>query len=268
MKQDQQLLARLELALQLADEAGSRLLRTFQDPALRTEHKPDGTIVTAADRETEEIIRAGVARVFPGDGLLGEEGTEERGTSGWRWIVDPLDGTRSYVRGIPHFVTLIAVERGGEPLIGVAHAPALGEMLSAARGGGSWWTTRTGEQRAARVSRTADLAQAYVELGALASFRRAGCAEVHARLLPALKRTRGWSDGYAFMLVATGRVDAAINAGFSPWDLAPFLPILEEAGGRFTDWSGARTIERPNVVASNGLLHEALLRALGPAQPA
>jgi histidinol-phosphatase len=236
-------------------------LRWFQSPDLKPDRKGDGSVVTPIDREAEDIIRVIIAREFPDDGILGEERGEapSRGGNRWRWVLDPIDGTGSYVRGLPHWVLLIGIEFEGEPVAGLIDVPAIGETLHAVRGGGAHWTLRTGETRPARVSEVANLNDAMIEIGPLRSFHGAGFGEIHQRLCMTSKRNRGWSDGYAFALLATGRVDAAIHFGFHRWDLSACAAIVEEAGGRMTDWTGTRDLEMRHVLASNGRLHESLL---------
>lgn len=260
MNQDVQ--ARLELATRVADDVRTLTLAWFQSPALQTERKADGSVVTPIDKKAEELIRAAIAREFSDDGVLGEEFGESPGNSGFRWILDPIDGTASFVRGIPHFVTLMGIEHNGEMVAGVIDAPALDERVTAMRGGGAQWTLRNGESRPARVSATSQLSDALIEIGSLPGFHRHGYGEVHQRLCLATKRNRGWSDGYAFLLVATGRNDAAIHFGFKPWDLAGPMIIIEEAGGQLTDWNGSRSISITHPLASNGALHSSLMRQL------
>lgn len=256
--------ARLDAACRAADEVQRLTMEWFQSPALRPENKHDGTVVTAIDRQAEQIIRRHIASQFRDDGVLGEEFGDSPGRSGWRWIVDPIDGTSSFVRGIPTFVTLIGIEAAGDLVAGVMDAPAMGERLTTQRGRGTQWRLRSGEIRPARVSATDRLSDAMLELGPYRSYHRHGYAALYERLSLATRRNRGWSDGYAYMLVATGRVDAAIYFGFKPWDLAPAIIAIEEAGGAMTSWTGARSADMTHVVASNGALH-ADLRAMLPA---
>jgi histidinol phosphatase-like enzyme (inositol monophosphatase family) len=237
-------------------------LQWFQSPRLTSERKADGSVVTPIDKKAEEIIRAAIAREFPGDGVLGEEFGETAGTSGFRWILDPIDGTASFVRGIPHFVILIGIEQHNQMIAGVIDAPALGERVAASRGNGAQWTLRTGETRPARVSTTAELSNALIEIGSMGAFHRHGYAELHRNLCLITKRNRGWSDGYAFMLLATGRIDAAIHFNFKPWDLAAPMIVIEEAGGTLTDWAGCRSITITHPLATNSHLHAAFIKQL------
>jgi histidinol phosphatase-like enzyme (inositol monophosphatase family) len=255
--------ARLELARRLAREAGRLALTWYQSPDLEVERKPDDSVVTPVDRRAEEDIRRGVEAAFPDDGFLGEELDARAGRSGWRWVVDPIDGTLSYVHGIPHFCTLIGLEHGGRAVAGVAEYPALDESLHAVAGDGATWRTRSGVERPARVSDATDLREAFLELGSPGGFAWDGVADGRERLERTAARVRGWSDGYAFALVATGRVDGAVQIGLNRWDVCPFGPILEEAGGRVTGWDGAPAPDGGRVIAAGPALHAALVEALG-----
>lgn len=245
----------LEVALAAADAAGTAAMRWFRDPP-RTETKADGTPVTLADREAERILRETILRTFPDHAVLGEEDGESAGAAPYRWVLDPIDGTKSFVRGVPLWGTLVAVERDGEPVAGVCAMPALGETVAAARGAGCTWNGRP-----CRVSATERLADALLVCTSSRSARRRTADFV--RLEDAVGTVRGWSDCWAYVLVATGRADLAADPTMKPWDCGPFVTILEEAGGRFTDWTGRRTIRGGDAVASNGRLHDAALAILG-----
>ena len=236
----------LTLALALADAADTISLGRFRSHDLLVETKPDLTPVTEADSAVEFALREIVARERPGDGILGEEHGEREGDGSRRWIVDPVDGTRNYSRGVPVWATLIALEENGELRLGVVSAPALGRRWWAERGGGAF---AGGERiRVSRVGRVED---------AVLSFA------LEQDLPPLAHRCwhpRAYGDFWAHMLVAEGAVDGAIDAiGVSVWDLAAVLPIVEEAGGRFSDRNGIARIDGGSAVSSNGLLHEALL---------
>lgn len=256
--------ARLGVAIAAAGEVAEMARAVYQSPDLEIDRKPDGSVVTAIDRGGEERIRALVAEHFPADDILGEEFGGGGGEGPWRWVIDPIDGTRSFTLGIPSFCTLIGIEHADHPgmsLAGCASFPATGERLDAVHGGGATWTTLSGRTRPARVSAESNLGKATVELGAPSSFRRRGPAVEQRRreLVDAIHRTRGWDDGYAFALVATGRVDAAVQCGLSRWDISPFDVILREAGGRLTDWAGEPGLNGDgNVIAGPAGLVEGL----------
>lgn len=256
--------ARLEVAVRAAREAGLMTLSYYQSPGLKSDAKGDGSPVTVADKKGEELIRAIIERDFGADAILGEEFPEKQGSTGYRWIIDPIDGTRSFTRGIPHYAVLIGVEHEGRAVVGAVEVPALGERLSAGRGLGGWWTARDGSVRPARVSHIDELKLATVEMNSGPTMIKHGLWPVFEAVSRSVARTRGWSDAYAFVLAATGRVDVALGLGFSPWDIAPFQAIMEEAGGAFTSWGGESSIRASRIVASNGRFHTDLLRVLAP----
>jgi histidinol-phosphatase len=245
----------LEVALEAADAAGRRALGWFGAlPSVET--KEDGSPVTIADRESEAALRAVIARAFPDHSILGEEEGLTTGTAPVRWILDPIDGTRSFVAGVPLWSVLIGVEVRTEPVVGVIALPALGETIAAARGRGC---TRNG--RTARVSQVRSLSSALL-VGSSARAPRRRAPAGYRSLSEAVATERTWGDGYGYALVATGRADVMIDTGVAAWDLAPMLPILEEAGGLFTDWRGRRTTHAGDAVATNGLLHPDVLEHL------
>jgi histidinol-phosphatase len=238
----------LALALELADAADDISLGRFRAHDLVVETKPDRTPVTEADRAVEEAIRERVAAGRPDDALLGEE-FGVRGGGGRRWIVDPVDGTRNYSRGVPVWATLIALEEDGEVTVGVVSAPALGRRWWAERGGGAY--ANGARVEVSRVARVEDAAISFALENEL--------SELVARCW----HPRGYGDFWAHMLVAEGALDAAVDAiGVSEWDLAAVQVVVEEAGGRFTDRAGAPRIDTRSAISSNGLLHDAVLEAL------
>ena len=245
----------LAIALEAAHEGGRRTLAYFNAGA-GVESKADGTPVTVADREAEATMRRIIARAFPDHGILGEEGGETAGSAPYRWIIDPLDGTRTFVRGVPLFGTLVGVEARGDPVVGVIHLPALGETIAAARGEGCTWNGRS-----CRVSGVDRLADALLVVTDERSARaRSGAYD---RLAARTELQRTWADCYGYALVATGRAEIALDPVMNVWDCAALLPVVEEAGGRFTDWQGRRTIHGGEAVATNGVLHAEVLALLG-----
>jgi histidinol phosphatase-like enzyme (inositol monophosphatase family) len=247
---------RLEIAKAAAWEAGKATLRHFQtSPAI--EWKADRSPVTAADRESEGILLSILRREFPGDAFLGEEGGERPGTTGFRWIVDPLDGTKSFVQGVPLYGVMIGLEDPkGEVVAGAISFPALGDLVAAARGEGAAWNGR-----ASRVSGVADLKDACVCFGSARAFQETGNAAAFERIVAGSRITRGWGDCYGHVLVATGRAEAMLDPVIEVWDAAALLPILEEAGGAFTDWKGRRTVRGRSGISTNGRVDRSL-RAL------
>jgi histidinol phosphatase-like enzyme (inositol monophosphatase family) len=235
----------LEFAVDLARGAGEITLQYFRQKP-ETSTKSDGSYVTIADREAESYLRKRIGERFPDDGILGEEEGELQGTSGRRWILDPIDGTFAFVHGVPLYGVLIAVEIEGEMKVGVVNIPALGEIVSAAKGVGCFLN---GEL--ARVSNTAELQDALL----LCTSFSGRASELQQKA----KVSRTWGDCYGYVLVATGRADVMLDPVMNLWDCGPLLPIMEEAGGTFTDWRGVRTVDGGNAVATNGVLFEEVM---------
>lgn len=253
---------RLAAAIELARHAGEVTLKYFQGMTYRLDQKGDGSPVTTADREAEQTISRGVELAFGRDGFLGEEFGERGGMSGYRWVVDPIDGTASFIHGVPLYGTLIGIEYRGIAVAGVIHMPALNEMAYAANDQGAWHVTSGGQRAVARVSEVERLAGGMVCITSFDYFTKAGREHEFHRLCRACGSLRGWSDCYAHLLVATGRAEAVVEPKVHPWDIAATIPIMREAGGRFTDWNGIETAYSGNGVASNGLVHDDVLRSL------
>ena len=253
----------LDFARETAHAAGDLTLGYFRRDVM-VERKADTSPVTIADREAESLIRRRIAARFPDHAIVGEEhgATGDAGAT-HRWIVDPIDGTRAFVRGVPLYGVLIGLEIEGRARVGVAHFPALRETITAASGEGCDW-----DGRAAQVSPVEDLRDGIVAHANAASFARAGRAEAWGRLQDAAGFCAGWADAYAYLLVATGRVEVAIDPVMREWDCAPFLPILEEAGGYFGDWKGNPTIYAGEALATTRRLLPEVLRVLTPSGPA
>ena len=252
----------MDFARELALGAGELTLRHFGE-VLAAETKADGTPVTRADREAEAFLRREIGRRFPGHSILGEEFGEQRGDEPVRWILDPIDGTRSFMKGVPLYAVLVGVEVEGAPVAGVVHLPALGETVAAARGEGCrWWPSRRGPPREARVSDTGALADATALVTDPAALPASRVGAGWAGLSGEVSLVRGWGDAYGHILVATGRAEIMVDPALSPWDAAPLLPVVTEAGGRFTDLEGRATIRGGSGVSTNGRIHRAVLRRL------
>jgi histidinol-phosphatase len=237
----------LAFALELADLADSLSLPRFRAADLHVETKPDLTPVTDADRAVERALRRRIGADRPGDAVLGEEEGGVTGPAGW--VIDPIDGTRNFSRGVPVWATLIAFERDDVAECGVVSAPALGRRWWAARGEGAF---RDGEPvHVSAVSRLADAAVA------------ASYARDLAALEPVVWHLRGFGDFWQHMLVAEGAVDAAVDARLARWDIAALVPVVEEAGGRITGPDGGPPEDGAQVVSSNGLVHDEVLARLG-----
>ena len=243
---------RLELALAAAREAAQLTLGYFRNDTLAIELKHDDSPVTVADRQAEQLLRQRIAEQFPADGILGEEFGELPGTSGYRWILDPIDGTKSFIRGVPLYGTLVGVEHRQQSVIGVSVFPAIDECIYAATGQGAWYLRGDSPPQRARVSKRAQLAEALV----CSSDIRFPVArqEAAARLQQAALVSRTWGDCYGYLLVATGRAEVMFDAIMNVWDAAAIQPIVVEAGGTFTDWQGRPTIYSGEGIATNGLV--------------
>jgi histidinol-phosphatase len=246
----------MDFAVMLARGAGDITLRYFRRQP-ETSTKSDGSYVTIADREAESFLRRQIAEKFPDDGILGEEEGELEGRSGRRWILDPIDGTFAFVHGVPFYGVLIALEIGNEMSVGVVNIPALGEIVSAANGCGCFLN---GE--ATRVSTTAKLDEALLLCTDFSAADKHGLGTDLERLQRSVRSSRTWGDCYGYVLVATGRADVMLDPVMNLWDCAPLLPIVEEAGGTFTDWRGARTVDGGNSIATNGLLFDQIMKII------
>lgn len=247
----------LDFAVGLARGAGEITLRHFRQ-TFTPDRKADGSFVTAADREAERFIRARLEEKFPHDSVLGEEEGEHVGASGRRWIIDPIDGTYSFVHGVPLYGILIALEMEGEASVGVVNLPALGDLVYAARGLGCFWNDTR-----ARVSDVSTLGEGLLLSTDFGTCERYGFGAAASRLERAAGARRTWGDCYGHILVATGRAEVMLDPVMNVWDCAPLLPILEEAGGTFTDWRGRRTIHAGNAISTNGLLFDAVRELVG-----
>jgi histidinol-phosphatase len=253
--------ARYEFAVSIAREAGLHTLQFFQRPDLAVEIKSDASPVTVADRQAEELLRRCIAEKFPADAILGEEFGEQPGTSGYRWILDPIDGTKSFVHGVPLYGTLVAVEHEERSVIGVIYLPALDEGVHAAVGLGAWHVRGNAPPQPARVSNVATLRESLLlssEIRFPAPRQQALLDLVHATRI-----NRTWGDCYGYLLVATGRAEVMLDPIMALWDIACLQPILEEAGGTLTDWQGNATIYSAEAIATNGKVLGEVLGIVG-----
>jgi histidinol phosphatase-like enzyme (inositol monophosphatase family) len=246
----------LDFAVDAARAAGALTLEYFQK-GTQVELKADHTPVTAADRGAEELLRARIEREFPTHGIVGEEHGVKSGSDPARWILDPIDGTFSFISGVPLYAVLIGFEWEGEAVAGVVHMPALSEMLFAARGLGCTWNGKK-----ARVSDVSSLSDARLVYASAKWPAQNGRGAEFSRLLEACGKDRGWCDAYGYALVATGRAEIALDPVMALWDTAALLPVVTEAGGTLTDWKGVATHQAPEALATNGRLLEPTLRAL------
>jgi histidinol phosphatase-like enzyme (inositol monophosphatase family) len=246
----------LGFAQEIAWQAGRSTLGYFQRE-VEVDVKDDASPVTVADREAEQIMRRAIGARFPGHDVLGEEfGGAHRGSS-HRWILDPIDGTRSFISGVPLYSTLVGLEIDGEMAVGVAYFPGLDDMVAAATGMGCRWNGRPA--RVSSVSRLDEALMVYTDVSEIAAERPGAWDRIQA----ATRLQRGFADAYGAFMVATGRADIAIDGIMKPWDCAALIPIVREAGGTFTDWNGQPTISGGNGLSTNGPLLEAVLEVLG-----
>jgi myo-inositol-1(or 4)-monophosphatase len=249
----------LDFAIETAWQAGKLTLGYYQQQHLDTDVKADASPVTVADRAAEELIRERIGTAFPDHAIVGEEfGRQPAHDSNYRWYIDPIDGTRAFVRGVPLYAVLLGLEIDDRCEVGVAYFPALREMLAAATGLGCRWNGRP-----AKVSDTDSVRAGIVTHANVAAFETHGRADAFRRLTHSAGFCAGWADAYAYLLVATGRAEVALDPLMSAWDCAPFPPILREAGGYFGDWSGTETIHAREAMATTQILLPEVLRLIG-----
>jgi histidinol-phosphatase len=246
----------LDFAVEIAREAGAITYSHFKGSFV-PERKADNSFVTIADREAEAHLRARIEKAFPDDAILGEEQGSKAGSSGRRWILDPIDGTYSFVHGVPLYGVLIGVEVDNDPVIGVVNLPAFDEIVYAGRGLGCFWN-----EKPARVTATNSLKDALLLCTDFGACERYGFGPATDRLQRQAQQRRTWGDAYGHMLVATGRADIMLDPIMNIWDCAALLPIITEAGGTFTDWSGAKTISGGNAISTNGVLFDVVMKAV------
>lgn len=252
-----------QLAVSLAREMGAFTLRYFDTPNLAIEEKADHTPVTLADRGAEELARRIIAERFPEDAILGEECEDRLGSSGWQWILDPIDGTKSFIHGVPIYSNLVGVQYLGEPTIGVIWLPALGRGVWGGRGEGAWELFADDSQtRRARVSNVDRLDRSLFLTTDCYDFDLVGREGAYDELESKCRLTRTWGDAYGYYLVATGRAEIMIDPFFEIWDAAPLVTILREAGGAFCDWSGVERIDGREGVGTNGALKDVVSEIL------
>ena len=250
---DESLQTLLDFATDAAWQAGKITLSYF-GTGIVPELKSDQTPVTVADRQAENLLRTLIEARFPDHAVLGEEYGESNQGARYRWILDPIDGTKSFVQGVPLYGVLIGLERDGEPLLGVCYLPALDEMVAAGQGLGC-----TLNGRRIRVSAVKEMADAVFLTSDVAAFSKRGRQDVYHKLEQATRLSRTWGDCYGHILVAMGRAEMMLDAAMNVWDCAALLPILQEAGGTFTDWEGNATIHGPDAFSTNGHLFERVL---------
>ncbi|QFU93694.1 histidinol-phosphatase [Amycolatopsis sp. YIM 10] len=251
----------LALAARLADAADAITTARFGALDLRVDRKPDRTPVTDADTAVEDAIRALLAVARPDDAVAGEERGGETGPTGRTWVLDPIDGTKNFLRGLPVWATLIALVEDGEPVVGLVSAPLLGRRWQAATGSGAWVRDAAGQRRIS-VSKVSSLEDAYLSTTHLGSWVEYHSREAYLALTDACWENRAFGDFWQHCLVAEGAIDLAAEAVVNPWDVAAAQVLVTEAGGRFSDLSGRPRYDQGSALSSNGLLHDAALGIL------
>lgn len=266
-----ELLERTTFAIEIARQASDVTLEYFQTAAFQVERKSDRSPVTAADKEAEKRIRQAIAERYPTDALLGEEFGAIGGETSFEWIIDPIDGTKSFISGVPLYSTLVGLTYRSAPLLGVIAIPALGEIVVAAHGHGCWYGKATSlgtiPLSRCRVSNVNQLEDGLFLTSQVDNFDRRNAQTAYKALEQQAYVSRSWGDGYGYLLVATGRAELMVDPIVNPWDVAAVAPVILEAGGLFTSWSGSVDLRAGHCFASNGLLHPQALEILQPYAP-
>ncbi|MEQ1828026.1 MAG: histidinol-phosphatase [Pirellula sp.] len=263
---------RIAFALQLATAASRETLKFFRTSDFQVERKSDRSPVTLADKQAEQIVRKLIAQSYPSDSVLGEEFGSVAGHSEFEWIIDPIDGTKSFISGVPLYSTLVGLTVNGKPSIGVIAIPAMGELIIAATGLGAWYgqALSSGSSPSvvplmrSYVSKQSKLSDGLMVISQTDNFARRNAMSAYLELEKEAYVTRTWGDGYGYLLVATGRAEVMIDPIVNPWDVAAVAPVVVEAGGKFSSWSGAYDIRAGHCFASNGLVHDRVLKSLLP----
>lgn len=253
----------LALALELADAADAITLDRFEASDLKVKSKPDMTPVSDADVAVEEVLRERLAEARPGDSIVGEEFGGETVFEGRQWVIDPIDGTKNFVRGVPVWATLISLLVDGQPVLGVVSAPALARRWYAAQGSGAWRTFNKGSLKRLEVSHVGKLADASLAMSSLEGWKARGLQENFIALSERTWRLRGYGDFFGYCLVAEGAVDIAAEPEVSVWDLAALSVLVTEAGGTFSSLAGEPGPHGGDAIATNGLLHDAARKVIG-----
>lgn len=262
------LLERTAFAIELARQASDVTLEYFQTAAFQVERKSDRSPVTAADKEAEKRIRQAIADRYPDDALLGEEFGAISGQTPFEWIIDPIDGTKSFISGVPLYSTLVGLTYRSAPLLGVIAIPALGELVAAAHRHGAWYGKAPSPESTpltrCRVSSVNQLADSLFLTSQVDNFDRRQAQSAYKALEEKAYISRSWGDGYGYLLVATGRAELMVDPIVNPWDIAAVAPVILEAGGQFSSWAGSLDLRAGHCLASNGILHPAALEILQP----
>lgn len=254
---------RVEFALEVARSAGNIVTTYYGTNRLNTEYKSDESPVTAGDRASEKFIRERIEQVYPEDGIVGEEYGVKKGTSSFTWYIDPIDGTQSFVTSVPFFSTMIALETERDSVMGVVHFPILNETVYAFKGGGTWWKRYNTEKfERTYVTKTNTLKAARMTSSSINYFRLTKTEPILLDISKKVKFVHGWGDSFGQVLVATGRLDLTLDPLMYDWDSMPLKPLVEEAGGIFSDFSGKRDPFGRSAFSCNPILHDEVLKII------
>ena len=251
--------SRLQFGLEISTQAEALVMKYFLDDSLQVILKGDQSPVTVADRGAEEYMRGKISQQFPEDAILGEEFGEKPGSSGFRWILDPIDGTKSFIHGVPLFGMLIGIQFEQTYAAGICRIPALQEVVYAQRGAGAWWQRGQSAPVPAKVSKTSSLADSLFLFTAVEGFADIDRHDALQKFSAECKLSRSWGDCYGHILVATGRADFMVDPLLAEWDAAALVPIVEEAGGVFMDWNGESTGTGGNGISATPELKDQIL---------
>lgn len=254
--------SRLQFGLEVSALAEAIVMKYFMNESLQVVLKGDQSPVTVADRGAEEFLRGKISQEFPDDAIMGEEFGPQDGTSGYRWILDPIDGTKSFIHGVPLFGMLIGLQYEGECVAGICRLPATGEVVYAQRGAGAWWVRDGQAAVPAKVSTTTEMTDALFLFTAVEGFTEIDRDDVLSKFSRASRLSRSWGDCYGHILVATGRADFMVDPLLAEWDAAALIPIIEEAGGVFMDWTGKLTATGGNGISTTPALKAAILETI------
>ena len=262
MRRAEQVQRRLQAAREMARRAGEVTLRYFRSPELEVEHKGDASPVTVADWESEQLLRRLIGREFPQDAVHGEEFGIQEGSSPFTWVLDPIDGTKSFIHGVPLYGTLIGLMYEGEPAAGVIHIPALEEIVWGTPREGAWYAHRDSPPRPCRLRPCGELDRATLLTSEVEGFVATGTFGTLQRLASATRIIRTWGDCYGYLLLATGRADCMVDPRMHLWDAVAVMAVIQGAGGAFTDWHGQPRPDGGNGVAASAQLLPAVLELL------
>ena len=251
---------RFALAKELSKSGGKSTLEYFQSDKYSVEKKSDRSPVTIADRNAEQLMRDEIQQHFPDDAIIGEEFGEKEGSSGYRWILDPIDGTKSFICGVPLYGTMVGVEYKSDCVIGAVYCPGLDEGIFAMTGAGAWHQKSGGQPVQAKVSDCTELSEAVMVTSEVLTFSEVDCDQLYRDLEQQVYVARTWGDCYGYMLVATGQVELMIDPILNVWDAAAVKPIIDEAGGRFVDWNGQPKIDSGNSIGCCPGIYDEVIR--------